>query len=94
MGQAALPPLSSKVSEGCTKCLNLYFVHVFNCFQVETSTHENSLNTEKTLDIPKELWMMVDYLFHNAIKQVRKCWFLYVLLCFHVTFEVSKSFAA
>uniref|UniRef100_A0A8C4F714 phosphoinositide 5-phosphatase n=1 Tax=Dicentrarchus labrax TaxID=13489 RepID=A0A8C4F714_DICLA len=31
------------------------------------------LNTEKPLDIPKELWMMVDHLFRNAIKQVRKC---------------------
>uniref|UniRef100_A0A7N6FAN7 phosphoinositide 5-phosphatase n=1 Tax=Anabas testudineus TaxID=64144 RepID=A0A7N6FAN7_ANATE len=27
------------------------------------------LNTEKPLDIPKELWMMVDHLFRNAIKQ-------------------------
>uniref|UniRef100_A0A3Q1CLK8 phosphoinositide 5-phosphatase n=1 Tax=Amphiprion ocellaris TaxID=80972 RepID=A0A3Q1CLK8_AMPOC len=26
-------------------------------------------NTEKPLDIPKELWMMVDHLFRNAIKQ-------------------------
>uniref|UniRef100_A0A667Z2Z1 phosphoinositide 5-phosphatase n=1 Tax=Myripristis murdjan TaxID=586833 RepID=A0A667Z2Z1_9TELE len=29
--------------------------------------------TEKPLDIPKEIWMMVDHLFRNAIKQVRKC---------------------
>lgn len=50
------------------KCFLLY---VFNCFQVETSTHGNSVNAEKPLDIPKELWMMVDHLFRNAIKQVR-----------------------
>lgn len=50
------------------KCFLLY---VFNCFQVETSTHGNSMNAEKPLDIPKELWMMVDHLFRNAIKQVR-----------------------
>uniref|UniRef100_A0A8C4F5I7 phosphoinositide 5-phosphatase n=1 Tax=Dicentrarchus labrax TaxID=13489 RepID=A0A8C4F5I7_DICLA len=29
----------------------------------------NTVNTEKPLDIPKELWMMVDHLFRNAIKQ-------------------------
>uniref|UniRef100_A0A8D0AIV0 phosphoinositide 5-phosphatase n=2 Tax=Sander lucioperca TaxID=283035 RepID=A0A8D0AIV0_SANLU len=27
------------------------------------------INTEKPLDIPKELWMMVDHLFRNALKQ-------------------------
>uniref|UniRef100_A0A665TA73 phosphoinositide 5-phosphatase n=1 Tax=Echeneis naucrates TaxID=173247 RepID=A0A665TA73_ECHNA len=32
----------------------------------------NAANTEKPLDIPKELWMMVDHLFRYAIKQVRK----------------------
>lgn len=36
------------------------------------SRDENAANTEKPLDIPKELWMMVDHLFRNAIKQVRK----------------------
>lgn len=36
------------------------------------SGDENAANTEKPLDIPKELWMMVDHLFRNAIKQVRK----------------------
>ncbi|XP_028437013.1 type II inositol 1,4,5-trisphosphate 5-phosphatase isoform X1 [Perca flavescens] len=30
---------------------------------------ENAVNTEKPLDIPKELWMMVDHLFRNALKQ-------------------------
>uniref|UniRef100_A0A8C4FBJ0 phosphoinositide 5-phosphatase n=1 Tax=Dicentrarchus labrax TaxID=13489 RepID=A0A8C4FBJ0_DICLA len=39
----------------------------------EMSANENTVNTEKPLDIPKELWMMVDHLFRNAIKQVRKC---------------------
>lgn len=34
------------------------------------SVKENAANTEKPLDIPKELWMMVDHLFRNAIKQV------------------------
>lgn len=34
---------------------------------------ENAADTAKPLDIPKELWMMVDHLFRNAIKQVRKC---------------------
>lgn len=37
------------------------------------SADENAVNTEKPLDIPKELWMMVDHLFRNSIKQVRKC---------------------
>ncbi|XP_035528174.1 type II inositol 1,4,5-trisphosphate 5-phosphatase isoform X2 [Morone saxatilis] len=35
----------------------------------EMSANENAVNTEKPLDIPKELWMMVDHLFRNAIKQ-------------------------
>ncbi|XP_056237381.1 type II inositol 1,4,5-trisphosphate 5-phosphatase isoform X5 [Seriola aureovittata] len=35
----------------------------------EMSGDENAANTEKPLDIPKELWMMVDHLFRNAIKQ-------------------------
>lgn len=35
------------------------------------SLSENAVSTEKPLDIPKELWMMVDHLFRNAIKQVR-----------------------
>lgn len=37
------------------------------------SGSENAANTQKPLDIPKELWMMVDHLFRSAIKQVRKC---------------------
>ncbi|XP_061918345.1 type II inositol 1,4,5-trisphosphate 5-phosphatase [Entelurus aequoreus] len=36
---------------------------------VVTSGNENSESIEKPLDIPKELWMMVDHLFRNAIKQ-------------------------
>ncbi|XP_071324614.1 type II inositol 1,4,5-trisphosphate 5-phosphatase isoform X1 [Trachinotus anak] len=36
---------------------------------VDMSGDENAANTEKPLDIPKELWMMVDHLFRNAIKQ-------------------------
>ncbi|XP_068180463.1 type II inositol 1,4,5-trisphosphate 5-phosphatase [Antennarius striatus] len=35
----------------------------------ELSSDDNAANTEKPLDIPKELWMMVDHLFRNAIKQ-------------------------
>uniref|UniRef100_A0A665TJP7 phosphoinositide 5-phosphatase n=1 Tax=Echeneis naucrates TaxID=173247 RepID=A0A665TJP7_ECHNA len=35
----------------------------------EMSGDENAANTEKPLDIPKELWMMVDHLFRYAIKQ-------------------------
>ncbi|CAJ1062706.1 type II inositol 1%2C4,5-trisphosphate 5-phosphatase isoform X1 [Xyrichtys novacula] len=37
--------------------------------QAEISGDENAAKTEKPLDIPKELWMMVDHLFRNAIKQ-------------------------
>uniref|UniRef100_A0A665TA62 phosphoinositide 5-phosphatase n=1 Tax=Echeneis naucrates TaxID=173247 RepID=A0A665TA62_ECHNA len=36
---------------------------------VSMSGDENAANTEKPLDIPKELWMMVDHLFRYAIKQ-------------------------
>uniref|UniRef100_A0A3Q3VXN8 phosphoinositide 5-phosphatase n=1 Tax=Mola mola TaxID=94237 RepID=A0A3Q3VXN8_MOLML len=36
---------------------------------VKMSPTENAANPEKPLDIPKELWMMVDHLFRNAIKQ-------------------------
>ncbi|KAM3614572.1 uncharacterized protein V6R79_016271 [Siganus canaliculatus] len=36
---------------------------------VEKSGNENAEKAEKPLDIPKELWMMVDHLFRNAIKQ-------------------------
>ncbi|XP_028281152.1 type II inositol 1,4,5-trisphosphate 5-phosphatase isoform X2 [Parambassis ranga] len=35
----------------------------------EMSGNEKATNTEKPLDIPKELWMMVDHLFRYAIKQ-------------------------
>lgn len=34
------------------------------------SGNKNAANIEKPLDIPKELWMMVDTLFRSAIKQV------------------------
>ncbi|KAK5861923.1 hypothetical protein PBY51_017361 [Eleginops maclovinus] len=36
---------------------------------VEKAGDDNTANTEKPLDIPKELWMMVDHLFRNALKQ-------------------------
>ncbi|XP_037532767.1 type II inositol 1,4,5-trisphosphate 5-phosphatase [Nematolebias whitei] len=36
---------------------------------LELSLNENGETTEKPLDIPKELWMMVDHLFRNAVKQ-------------------------
>ncbi|KAM7421252.1 hypothetical protein PAMA_015416 [Pampus argenteus] len=39
------------------------------CELVEMSGKGNTENIEKPLDIPKELWMMVDHLFRNAIKQ-------------------------
>ncbi|XP_033958581.1 type II inositol 1,4,5-trisphosphate 5-phosphatase isoform X2 [Pseudochaenichthys georgianus] len=35
----------------------------------EKSGDGNAENTEKPLDIPKELWMMVDHLFRSALKQ-------------------------
>ncbi|KAM4581308.1 type II inositol 1,4,5-trisphosphate 5-phosphatase isoform 3-T3 [Odontesthes bonariensis] len=35
----------------------------------DVSGNENAATTEKPLDIPKELWMMVDHLFRNAVKQ-------------------------
>lgn len=47
--------------------------------QAETSGSGIVANTEKPLDIPKELWMMVDYLFRNAIKQVRKNFFSHLV---------------
>uniref|UniRef100_A0A672FYH9 phosphoinositide 5-phosphatase n=1 Tax=Salarias fasciatus TaxID=181472 RepID=A0A672FYH9_SALFA len=37
----------------------------------EMSRNESTETAEKPLDIPKELWMMVDHLFRNAVKQVR-----------------------
>uniref|UniRef100_A0A8D0DEF4 phosphoinositide 5-phosphatase n=1 Tax=Sander lucioperca TaxID=283035 RepID=A0A8D0DEF4_SANLU len=36
---------------------------------IQDMSQETLLNTEKPLDIPKELWMMVDHLFRNALKQ-------------------------
>lgn len=36
------------------------------------SGNESAVNTENPLDIPKELWMMVDHLFRSALKQVRQ----------------------
>uniref|UniRef100_A0AAQ6AGC6 phosphoinositide 5-phosphatase n=1 Tax=Amphiprion ocellaris TaxID=80972 RepID=A0AAQ6AGC6_AMPOC len=36
---------------------------------IQDMPQETLPNTEKPLDIPKELWMMVDHLFRNAIKQ-------------------------
>ncbi|XP_041844152.1 type II inositol 1,4,5-trisphosphate 5-phosphatase isoform X2 [Melanotaenia boesemani] len=35
----------------------------------DVSPSENTATTEKPLDIPKELWMMVDHLFRYAVKQ-------------------------
>uniref|UniRef100_A0AAQ4RX95 phosphoinositide 5-phosphatase n=2 Tax=Gasterosteus aculeatus aculeatus TaxID=481459 RepID=A0AAQ4RX95_GASAC len=35
----------------------------------ENSQTDDETNTEKPLDIPKELWMMVDHLFRNALNQ-------------------------
>uniref|UniRef100_A0A8D0AAF6 phosphoinositide 5-phosphatase n=1 Tax=Sander lucioperca TaxID=283035 RepID=A0A8D0AAF6_SANLU len=35
----------------------------------QETLREVVINTEKPLDIPKELWMMVDHLFRNALKQ-------------------------
>ncbi|XP_029308217.1 type II inositol 1,4,5-trisphosphate 5-phosphatase isoform X2 [Cottoperca gobio] len=35
----------------------------------EMSGDDNAANAEEPLDIPKELWMMVDHLFRNALKQ-------------------------
>ncbi|XP_058503141.1 type II inositol 1,4,5-trisphosphate 5-phosphatase isoform X1 [Solea solea] len=35
----------------------------------DMSLDENAANIEKPLDIPKELWMMVDHLFRSAIRQ-------------------------
>lgn len=57
--------------------LECFLPYVFTSLQVETLTQGNSVNIEKPLDIPKELWMMVDHLFRNAIKQVR----IYVDFC-------------
>ncbi|KAF3692173.1 Type II inositol 1,4,5-trisphosphate 5-phosphatase [Channa argus] len=39
------------------------------CELAEMSGDKNAVNAEKPLQIPKELWMMVDHLFRNAIKQ-------------------------
>lgn len=54
----------------------VYFLSVLSCVclqhQAEKSINENGATTEKPLDIPKELWMMVDHLFRNAVKQVRR----------------------
>ena len=36
----------------------------------QTNGGENPELGEKPLGIPKEIWMMVDHLFRNAIKQV------------------------
>ena len=36
----------------------------------QTKGGENPEVGEKPLGIPKEIWMMVDHLFRNAIKQV------------------------
>lgn len=35
----------------------------------EKSPNDETTSTEKPLDIPKELWMMVDHLFRNAVNQ-------------------------
>uniref|UniRef100_A0A665TIY2 phosphoinositide 5-phosphatase n=1 Tax=Echeneis naucrates TaxID=173247 RepID=A0A665TIY2_ECHNA len=42
---------------------------LYKLVSAEMSGDENAANTEKPLDIPKELWMMVDHLFRYAIKQ-------------------------
>lgn len=40
---------------------------------------------EKPLDVPKELWMMVDHLYHNACQKVS----IYLSLCILIVIEVS-----
>uniref|UniRef100_A0A087Y7G6 phosphoinositide 5-phosphatase n=1 Tax=Poecilia formosa TaxID=48698 RepID=A0A087Y7G6_POEFO len=37
--------------------------------QAEKSLNDDAATDEKPLDIPKELWMMVDHLFRNAVNQ-------------------------
>lgn len=37
---------------------------------MQLQTEDDGSHLEKPMDIPKELWMMVDYLYRNAIQQV------------------------
>lgn len=63
------------------------------------SANKIALNPEKQLDIPKELWMMVDHLFRSAVKQVRKvvvffvfCFFRLISFLFCASFYPSTQF--
>lgn len=57
-----------------SRCFNvLSGIHfVRSEHQAENSQTDDETDTEKPLDIPKELWMMVDHLFRNALNQVRR----------------------
>lgn len=37
---------------------------------MQLQTEDNGSQLEKPMDIPKELWILVDYLYRNAIQQV------------------------
>lgn len=42
------------------------------CFQtlMPVPTEDDGSRPESPMEIPKELWMMVDYLYRNAVQQV------------------------
>lgn len=60
------------------------------CSHLQADAHDSV--SEKQLDIPKELWMMVDHLFRNAIKQVRKCVASLCFLAFSLSFYFLSFF--
>ena len=47
-------------------------IMLFLSFQtlMQLQTEDNGSQLEKPMDIPKELWILVDYLYRNAIQQV------------------------
>lgn len=52
--------------------LLLGFLMIFIYFQtlMPLQTEDGGSQLENPMDIPKELWMMVDYLYQNAAQQV------------------------
>lgn len=61
-------PEASLVKAPLVDLLIMLFISFQTLMQLQTE--DNGSQLEKPMDIPKELWILVDYLYRNAIQQV------------------------
>jgi hypothetical protein len=50
--------------------LVMIFIYLFFQTLMPLQAEDDGSQLERPMEIPKELWMMVDYLYRNAIQQV------------------------